>query len=568
MERGISRRTFLRSAAATAAVAWLPAFRVARADASCPAPPAFPRNIELYRQAYRNWAGDIAVDDVWTCAPSRAEQILLLADWAAAYGYRLRAQGMRHNWSPLTIEPGSACEEILLVDTTQHLTGMTLLDGEPARVKVQAGATMEELLGYLQAAGLGMTTFPAPGDVTVGGVLAIDGHGAAIPALGETRKSGHTYGSVSNMVLSLTAIVWDKRSGRYRLREFDRRDPACAALLVNLGRAFITEVTLQVGSNDMLRCESFVDIPASELFASPGSGGRTFASVLEGSGRAEAIWFPFTEYPWVKVWTISDEKPAGARRVDGPYNYPFTDNIPAPLAELAGEIVRGNGHMTPTFGKMSYEVVRAGLLATSSMDLWGASKDVMLYVRPTTMRVTTSGSAVLARRSAIQQVLADFCAQYGRMVETYRQRGSYPMNMPLQLRVTGLDHPAEVEMNGASPPLISSLAPRADHPEWDVAIWFDALSFPGTPDANAFYQELEEWMHQHFSGTTAVRPEWSKGWAYTGDGPWTRSEMLTSTIPDGFRARTRGWDEAIEILDQLDPHRVFSNAFLDRLLRA
>jgi FAD/FMN-containing dehydrogenase len=116
--------------------------------------------------------------------------------------------------------------------------------------------------------------------------------------------------------------------------------------------------------------------------------------------------------------------------------------------------------------------------------------------------------------------------------------------------------------------LISSLAPRADHPEWDVAIWFDALSFPGTPDANAFYQELEEWMHQHFSGTTAVRPEWSKGWAYTGDGPWTRSEMLTSTIPDGFRARTRGWDEAIEILDQLDPHRVFSNAFLDRLLRA
>ena len=49
---------------------------------------------------------------------------------------------------------------------------------------------------------------PAPGDITIGGALAIDAHGAALPANGETQVSGSTYGSLSNLVTSLTAVVW------------------------------------------------------------------------------------------------------------------------------------------------------------------------------------------------------------------------------------------------------------------------------------------------------------------------------------------------------------------------
>jgi FAD/FMN-containing dehydrogenase len=69
----------------------------------------------------------------------------------------------------------------------------------------QTGITMEALLTALENAGLGVTATPAPGDVTLGGVLAIGGHGTAIPAVGEQPTAGHTFGSLSNLILSLTA---------------------------------------------------------------------------------------------------------------------------------------------------------------------------------------------------------------------------------------------------------------------------------------------------------------------------------------------------------------------------
>jgi hypothetical protein len=96
-----------------------------------------------------------------------------------------------------------------------------------------------------------------------------------VPADGEVRPPGTTYGSLSNLVLRLTAVVWDPDAGAYVTRSFERTDPDCAALLTNLGRAFLTEVTLLAGPLARLRCVSRVDIAAAELFAAPGAGGRT-----------------------------------------------------------------------------------------------------------------------------------------------------------------------------------------------------------------------------------------------------------------------------------------------------
>jgi hypothetical protein len=49
-----------------------------------------------------------------------------------------------------------------------------------------------------------------------------------------------------------------------------------------------------------------------------------------------------------------------------------------------------------------------------------------------------------------------------------------------------------------------------------VAVWLDLLTFPGTPYAEHFYREIEEWLFTTYSGDYAlVRPEWSKGWGYT-----------------------------------------------------
>jgi FAD/FMN-containing dehydrogenase len=323
-----------------------------------------------------------------------------------------------------------------------------------------------------------------------------------------------------------------------------------------------------VGVNHKLRCVSYVGIPATELFASPGSGAvRTFESFVNSAGRVEAIWFPFTSRPWLKVWSLSPIKPLLSREVWSPFNYLFSDNIPEPVASLADRIVSGEVALTPSFGTAEYDVTAAGLTATLAYDLWGKSKNLLLYVKPTTLRVTANGYAVITRRADIQRVVAEFASFYLSKLYAYQAQNRFPMNGPVEIRVTGLDDPGDVGVAGAESPVLSALRPRPDHPEWDVAVWLNNLTFPGTPDANQFCAELESWMFSNYSGSYAtVRPEWSKGWGYTNDGAWTSTTTITSTIPDAYRAGPGpGWDWAVAILDHYDPNRIFSNAFLDEL---
>ena len=566
---GLSRRQFLAGAAGLGAVGWTPAFRVTTAAS---APPNFPSSISLYQQAFQNWSGEIEVDNVWTCAPQTSQDVVTVANWALANGYHIRPRGKGHTWTPLVIPATSSTANVVLVDTTQHLTSVAIdSSGSPVKVKAQTGVTMDDLLAELEQAGYGLTATPAPGDLTIGGVLAIDGHGTAIPAQGETPIPGHTYGSVSNLIVSLTAVVWDPTSGQYVLRTFARSDPAIKSLLVHVGRAFITDVTLQIGANTRLRCQSRVDIPAATLFAAPGSGGsQTFASFVESAGRVETIWFPFTSNPWLKVWTVSPIRPTTSREVVSPYNYVFSDTIPKVASNLISEIEAGDVAVTPTFGQTQYTIVSTGLVSTNTADIWGWSKNLLLYIRPTTLRVTANGYAILTSRSNIQRVVSEFATYYQSLLTTYQAQGNYPVNGSMEIRVTGLDVPNDVEIQSASSPQLSALRPRPDHPEWDVAVWLDVLTIPGTPQSDQFYRDLEKWIFGNYSGSYAtVRPEWSKGWAYTVNAAWADPTVLTSTIPNAYRAGQAAgdnWDAAIAALDAYDPHHIFTNTFLDTLL--
>jgi len=573
---GISRRQFLAASAGVAAlsaVEWTPLFHVpaASAQSTLSIPPNFPTTIPLYQQAFQNWSGEIVLENAWTCAPRSESDIVTLANWAYPVGYEIRARGMMHNWSPLVIPVDFNGANVVLADTTEFLTSMTIdTSGSPSTVTTQTGVTMDVLLQELENAGLGLTAHPAPGDITIGGALAIDGHGTAIPARGETMIPGHTYGSVSNLILSLNAVVWDPAQSQYVVQRFDRSDPAILPLLVHLGRTFVTEVTLQVGANTRLRCQSFTSVPASKLFGAPGSSSQTFDSYVEQSGRVETIWFPFTSAPWLKVWTVSPEKPLFSREVDSPYNYVFADVIPQTLSGLIKEILNGDVAITPTFGQAELEIVTAGLLATLTADIWGWAKDLLLYVKPSTLRVTANGYAVLTGRASIQQVIYDFITYYQSQVSAYQANGNYPMNGPVEIRVTGLDNPSDVEIASATSPPLSALRPRPDQPGWDVAVWFDILTMPGTPLSDQFYRGIEQWMFTHYTGSyAAVRPEWSKGWAYTDTAAWSDPTMLASTIPNAINAGQDSgdnWNTALATLDSYDPHRVFSNVFLNSFM--
>ncbi|MEV2213999.1 cholesterol oxidase substrate-binding domain-containing protein [Streptomyces sp. NPDC050997] len=558
-----TRRGFLRSAAALAAVPVLVAADPAQAAQELP---DFPAGVALYHSAYRNWVGEITADGLWACAPTGPGQAVAVVNWAWRHGWTVRPRGSSHGWSPLTITEGTASDApVLLVDTASHLTGLSLESG--TSVRAGTGVTLEALLTYLEEHGLGVTAAPAPGDLTLGGALAIDAHGTAVPAHGERRPPGHTYGSLSNLVLSLTAVVWDADSDAYVLRTFRRDEADCAALVTHLGRALVTEVVLRVGANTNLRCVSRTDIPAGELFAAPGSDGRTLARYLEEAGRIEAIWFAFTEFPWLKVWSVAPTRPLTSRRVTSPYNYPFSDTIPTPVAELAGRMVSdGAWYLAPVLGNAQYDAAALGLVATLSADIWGPSKNTLLYVRPTTLRVTANGYAVLTTRGQVQRVVAEFTSFYRERLAAYAAQGRFPVNGTVEIRVTGLDDPADTELDGARAPLLSALRPSEEHPEWDTALWLDVLTLPGTPHAEAFLRELERFLLRTYDGGHALtRVEWSKGWAYTDEGVWDDDEVIGTSVPASFGEAV--WGQAAGTLDRLDPHRVFDNAFLDRLFR-
>lgn len=558
----MSRRGFLVGAAALAAV---PVLIAADPAVAAQELPDFPADVALYRSAYRNWVGEITADGLWACAPAAADQVAEVVNWAWRHGWRVRARGSAHGWSPLTITEGTASDApVLLVDTAPHLTGLSL--DSASAVRAGTGVTMEALLTYLEEHGLGVTAAPAPGDLTLGGALAIDAHGTAVPAQGEKRLPGHTYGSLSNLVLSLTAVVWDESSGAYVLRTYDRDEADCAALLTHLGRALVTEVVLRVGANVNLRCVSRTDIPAAELFAAPGSGGRTLASYLDTSGRVEAIWFAFTERPWFKVWSVAPTRPLTSRHVTSPYNYPFSDNVPTVVADLVGRMTSDAAwYLAPVLGNAQYDVAALGLVATLSSDIWGPSKNTLLYIKPTTLRVAANGYAVLTTRAQVQRVVAEFTSFYRERLAAYAALDRFPVNGSVEIRVTGLDDPVDAELDGARAPLLSALRQSDTHPEWDTAVWLDVLTLPGTPYAEAFLRELEQFLLRTFDGEHALtRVEWSKGWAYTDEAAWSDEEVLGTTVPASLGEAA--WGQAAGTLDRLDPHRVFGNGFLDRLL--
>ncbi|WP_028643811.1 cholesterol oxidase substrate-binding domain-containing protein [Nocardioides sp. URHA0020] len=566
-QRGFSRRRVLQGAAAVGVAAWIPFEQIPAAQAALPTPPTFPSGIPLFQQSYRNWSGAIAVDGVWTCTPSTPADVVTLANWARAHGWRLRAKGSSHNWSPLSLAAdGSDAADVVLVDTKSRLTAISV-DTATSRVRVQTGATMLAMLTALEAAGLGLTATPAPGDLTVGGVLAIDGHGTAVPRTGETRPAGHTYGSVSNLVQQITAVVWDAATSSYVLRTYQRNDVEAGALMAHVGRSFITEVVLQAGANQRLRCQSWFDVPATELFAPAGSGGKTFDSYLRSAGRVEAIWFPFTAKPWLKVWSVAPSKPFFSRQVTSPYNYTFSDNLPQSIFDLSAQIVSSNPANTPGFGDLNYNIVAAGLVTTFTYDIWGWSKNLLLYVRPSTLRVTANGYAILCKRADVQRVIHEFTSRYSTRLDDYRSQGRFPMNGPVEIRVTGVDRPGDVGATRSAQ--LSALRPRPDHPEWDSAVWLDILTLPGTPYADEFYAEMEQWIYSNYASYADVRPEWSKGWGYTSSGAWTSDDVVDTKVPTTFRTGyplNDNWDSARAMLDILDPARVFTSAFVDRLL--
>ena len=201
----------------------LPAPRVVPCPPSTP-PPAFPEGIALYQQAYQNWSKEIMLDAIWTCSPKTPEDVVRLANWGHANGYTIRPPRCHARLD--AADHRQRCAGRQGHPRRHHgstLTGVSVnAGGSPATVTAGPGATLDAITTALQAQGLGFANLPAPGVLTIAGCLAVDAHGAALPAEGEAHVPGQTFGSLSNLVTSLTAVVWN--GSEYALKTYARSE--------------------------------------------------------------------------------------------------------------------------------------------------------------------------------------------------------------------------------------------------------------------------------------------------------------------------------------------------------
>ncbi|EKT62527.1 cholesterol oxidase substrate-binding domain-containing protein [Providencia burhodogranariea] len=531
-------------------------------------PDNFPEHICISKGRFSNWSRGINIDNIWICSPKNADEIIEVINWAYFYNYKVKAMGASHNWSPLNIMPSNDHKDnIIFIDTKKHLVNISINETESSvTVTAETGITMDSLCDFLEKKSYGFNSMPAVGDITLGGVLAINGHGTSLPSIGEKRISGQVFGSLSNAVISLKAIVWSDVDKCYILHEFMRNDADISVLLTSIGRIFIVEATLQVMANPRLLCESIFNLSVDELLGHESN--TSLSSFVNKSGRVEVIWFPFTKKPWLKVWTVTPTKSFWVREVTSPYNYPIINNLPEILSDLIVKIQNSHPELTPLFGKTQYAITSTAINMTLTNKIWGWSKNVLHYVKSATLLMAANGYAILTSRCNIQNIVHLLSTNHSTMLKKYADLGKYPINGPVEIRISSLDHLSDLDVHGNIEPALSALKPIPDRPDIDCAIWFDVLTMSGTRGAEEFYAELEEWIYKHLNNDTSIiRVEWSKGWGYTSSDAWVNDDVIKNKIPNSYIIKGNEWNDSILQLKKLDPHGVFSSYFIEGLLK-
>lgn len=530
--------------------------------------PSFPGIPFSPLHQFQNWDGQIVVQNINIFQPVNAQQCVELANGAAALGYTLRPFGQMHGWSPLAVNGNKAKddpEKIFFVDTINlNSKQFKVVNGTPmATFEVgvtieQATTFLEEQTAYGQPNGYSFVNMTAPGQMSIGGVLAIGGHGTSIAS---QSNSGDFCGCLSNLIRSFKAIVFE--NGEYREKYFERSHPDAAAFLVHLGRAFITQVTMQPVPNYYLEVRNWYP-KASTLYepVKPKQSPLSLQALAEKYGRLEVIQFPFTGNPWVKTWQQVPGLTVHPKFT--PYNNKFANIISADASKFIQNLFNEEPEYTPWLMKAFLFFGR--YLSTSGRSCYamsGLSKNLLIYVQNSTLRITALGYIMQIKRSDIQATAILYMNEYNRLLKKYQKDNKFPINAPVEIRITGIDDPALLNIPGAEPPLLAASAPmHPDRKELDTVFWVDILTMPETPYVAEFYTEMEAFMYKTWPDN--LRPEWSKGWAFNDKGGWQNLHVLHKVIPQYYAATL---PRAKQILEKYDPKNVYTNWLINQIFK-
>ncbi|CAG7832626.1 unnamed protein product [Allacma fusca] len=488
----------------------------------------FPSSVSVNFSSYENWAGEVKTQ-AWIAYPENAAQILELANWARNASIKLRPSGNRHSWAPLTVAGNS--EKALVVDTTRYLNKMGIISSKPGDSSFWAepGLSVISILAQLETANLSLASFPAVGEISIGGVLAVGAHGLGIASQG--KPSGHTFGALSNLVIELTAVVFDPISDSYILKNFHRSDPETKAFLINFGRSFITNITLRAGPLVQLNCESVFQF-STEFAYAPTKAPDSMAWFHDIYSRVEIFYIPYYNLVWVLKFNMSAEKPPEAIHVTKPYNF-------------------GNNFFKPDF--------------QNSLNIWGTPKDTLLFFHPDSERFSDGSWTIVTSQGNAQNVIHNSF----RLFEEARTIFDNVSEYILEMRFVTVDDPSDVGIKGAESPGLGHFHPIEGRPDMNIVVVIEITStkIVTTPEGQMLLEFLtayEKKLFKYFNdGEAIVRLEWAKGWGFSNKGPNTNAEILAGVKKLGKFGPLK---YSVDILNKYDPFRVFTSKFTDFIL--
>ena len=159
---------------------------------------------------WMNWSGNIEapIGNENYFAPASLSQLQGIVTGAAEQGVTLRVSGQRHSQSPLVVSDsrggGSAVsKKTWLVDLSCYADlgpkgdQRIVLDPSGKKVTVNAGVREDELDAFLTARNKMFRTVTAGGFFSLGGMTAVDVHGAIVnaPIFAETASAFTIMGS-------------------------------------------------------------------------------------------------------------------------------------------------------------------------------------------------------------------------------------------------------------------------------------------------------------------------------------------------------------------------------------
>ena len=585
-------------------------------SASTPPPPQeWPPAVEVCRGAFENWSKEIKAGDVLIASPKTVDECVAICDWARAHQHKVRPSGTRYSWSPLTVDnnPNEPLKGTVLVDMTKYLNAVTSVDVANKNFTVQAGATFATVFERLAEDKLSLGSAVGTGKMCIGGAFAAGARGWACKPSAQhaaaTEVPGTVYGTMTNSVLSLKAVVWDGET--FAVREFTRSNPEDALVFIAVGRMLVVEYTVRAVDDYNMRMISVTDISPSTMFSPPNEDGsskaNSFADIVDRYGRISALFVPYTDFVWTRYSMYCPVRPDGSTGITGPYNYPFQDalqpwmnpfikqvigvpdesllerladaiedpfthgtrgflgKVGAAWSNAVNEIRSITGlqamgeSLTPYWARLQSVAMEEGNKLANTQDLWGPSRWQLQYVN-SEMNFSTWGISIAMRRDQMQFAAAMFFNTLQEQLTAFKSRGKFPVNLTVELRASGLDDGRDVGMATSLP--LSPLFKDDKKPALDCAIIIDVVCLAGTKSFPEFAKAMMTQLREQLTDMR-IMCEWSKPFAFSNGAPWDDEEELRN-----IRQSLPLWDAVRDRFAQLDPDEMFVDGFTKRIFTA